>query len=148
MVMTKVLSNSSGLGEQTIQLNCFNLRAVQRKSNICQNTLSVTGKKNFGVKGGWWLFRAIMFRQQLAQKLMTTEFLTFISPYGCTSKFNYCNSWAWTAIFVTSNPLCTCILQKVSLILATINFMIKFKVTKRHLKNVALGALTSCNDDA
>ena len=27
-------------------------------------------------------------------------------------------------------------------------FMIKFKVTKRHLKNVALGALTSCNDDA
>ena len=67
MVMTKVLSNSSGLGEQTIPLKCFNLRAVQRKSNICQNTLSVTGKKNFGVKGGWWLFRAIMFRQQLAQ---------------------------------------------------------------------------------
>lgn len=63
----KVLSNNSGLGEQTIQLNCFNLRAVQRKSNICQNTLSVTSKKNFGVKGGWWLFRAIMFRQQLAQ---------------------------------------------------------------------------------
>ena len=56
MVMTKVMSNSSGLGEQTIQLKCFNLRAVQRKSNICQNTLSVTGKENVGVKGGWWLF--------------------------------------------------------------------------------------------